>query len=216
PRAITQAARAIDALVIADTVTSLGAVPVQVDDNLIDIAYSCTQKGLSCPSGLAPFTASARALERLKLRKTPVHEWYLDLRLLQDYYDCKKYHHTASASLLYALAEGLNCILEEELAERFGRHGRSHAAFVKAVEQRGMEMLVAEGQRIPNLNTPLVKSGVDDAKVRKVLLEKHGVEIAGGFGPLAGKIFRIGLMGPLATEEGVAMFLDAFDDALAA
>jgi len=174
------------------------------------------KKGLSCPPGLAPFTASPRALERLAARQSPVREWYLDLKLLRDYYDGRKYHHTASASLLYALAEGLQAIADEGLPARFERHVRNHLSLVAALESRGLKMLVAEGQRIPNLNTPLTPSGVDDAKVRQHLLEKHGVEIAGGFGPLAGKIFRIGLMGPLSSEEGVGMFLHAFDDALTA
>lgn len=215
-RAITHAAREVDALVIADTVTSLGAVPINADENGIDVAYSCSQKGMSCPPGLSPLTASPRALDRLAARKTPVREWYLDLRLLQDFYDGKKYHHTASASLLYALAEGLKLISEEGLQNRFERHVRNHLLLVKKLEQMGLSMHVQEGCRIPHLNTPRVPSGVDDLKVRKHLLEKHGIEIAGGFGPLAGKIFRIGLMGPLSNEESVELFMSAFKEALAA
>lgn len=214
PKAITQAARNVDALVIADTVTSLGAVAVNVDANEIDVAYSCSQKGISCPPGLAPFTASARALDRLSARKTPVREWYLDLKLLKEYYDGKKYHHTASASLLYALAEGLNRIAEEGLPNRIERHMTNHLAFVKALEGLGMKMHVAEGQRIPHLNTPQVPAGVDDANVRKQLLDKYGIEIAGGFGQLAGKIFRIGLMGPLSNQESVDLFVSALRSAL--
>src|SRR5947209_2942388 len=106
PAAICKAAREVDALIIADTVTSLGGVPVNVDQHGIDVAYSCTQKGLSCPPGLAPFTASPRALERLNARKTAVREWYLDLKLLMEYYDGRKYHHTASSTLFYGLCEG--------------------------------------------------------------------------------------------------------------
>jgi alanine-glyoxylate transaminase / serine-glyoxylate transaminase / serine-pyruvate transaminase len=216
PRPITQAAREVDALVIADVVTSLGAIPVSLDEAGIDIAYSCSQKGLSCPPGLSPFTVSARAMERLKARKTPVREWYLDLKLLSEYYDGRKYHHTASASLLFALHEGLRLIHEEGLENRFARHLRSHHALVRGFEHLGLRMHVAEGHRIPHLNTPQVPAGVDDAKVRKLLLEKDGIEIAGGFGPLAGKIFRIGLMGPLANEGCVQMFLDKFSAALKA
>jgi alanine-glyoxylate transaminase/serine-glyoxylate transaminase/serine-pyruvate transaminase len=214
PGAICKAAREVDALVIADTVTSLGAVPVNVDAHGIDVAYSCTQKGLSCPPGLSPFTASARALERLNARKSPVREWYLDLKLLAEYYDGRKYHHTASSSLFYALCEGLRLIEEEGLQERFERHVRNHRALVQGLEELGLRMHVAEGQRIPNLNTPRVPDGVDDASVRKYLLDRHGIEIAGGLGPLAGQIFRIGLMGPLASESSVEMFLSALQEAL--
>lgn len=215
-KAICDAAHAAGAIVVADTVTSLGAVPVDVDANGIDVAYSCTQKGLSCPSGLAPITVSPRAVERLNARTAPVREWYLDLKLLQEYYDGRKYHHTASSSLFYALREGLRIILEEGLHNRFDRHVRAHRALVQALDEIGMPMLVAEGQRIPNLNTPRVPQGADDAKIRKYLLEKHGIEIAGGFGPLAGKILRIGLMGPLATGESVNTFVSALKQALAA
>lgn len=211
---ICEAAHQADAIVIADTVTSLGAVPIDVDENGIDVAYSCTQKGLSCPPGLAPLTVSPRALERLRNRKTPVRQWYLDLKLLMEYWDGRKYHHTASATLLYALAEALQAIDDEGLENRFERHARAHRAMVHGLSEMGIGMHVAEGNRIPHLNTPRVPEGVDDAKVRKRLLEKYGIEIAGGFGPLAGKIFRVGIMGPLATEANVQMFLDAFKDAL--
>jgi alanine-glyoxylate transaminase/serine-glyoxylate transaminase/serine-pyruvate transaminase len=214
PKSITQAAREIGALVIADTVTSLGAVPVNVDENEIDVVYSCSQKGLSCPPGLAPFTANARALERFAGRKSSPASWYLDLNLLRDYYDGHKYHHTASASLLYALSAGLQLISNEGLCSRFDRHARNHKRLVAGFRDLGVEMLVAEGHRIPNLNTPRVPGGVDEAKVRRVLLERRGIEIAAGFGPLAGKIFRIGLMGPLANESCVDLFLGAFADAL--
>ena len=215
PRPISSAARAVDALLIADTVTSLGALPVNVDDSGIDIAYSCTQKGLSCPPGLAPFTASARAMDRLKARKSQVREWYLDLNLLRGYLDgAHRYHHTASASLFYALCESLHVIAEEGLQNRFDRHVRNHLTLVRGLEDLGLRMHVAEGQRIPNLNTPRVPGGVDDSRVRKHLLDKYGIDIAGGFGPLAGKIFRIGLMGPLANEDCVGMFLGAFQEAL--
>jgi alanine-glyoxylate transaminase/serine-glyoxylate transaminase/serine-pyruvate transaminase len=213
-RLIAKAAREVDALVIADTVTSLGAVPVNVDGVGIDVAYSCTQKGLSCPPGLSPFTASPRAMDRLKARKTPVRHWYLDLKLLCEYYDGRKYHHTVSTPLFFALHEGLRLIAEEGLQTRLDRHARHHLTLVRGLEGLGLRMHVAEGQRIPNVNTPQVPAGTDDARVRKHLLEKHGIEIAGGFGPLAGKIFRIGLMGPLANDESVKMFLEAFQNAL--
>jgi alanine-glyoxylate transaminase / serine-glyoxylate transaminase / serine-pyruvate transaminase len=215
PEAITRPAREIDALVIADTVTSLGGIPINVDAVGIDIAFSCTQKGLSCPPGLAPLTVSPRALERLAARKTPVREWYLDLNLLRRYLDGeRRYHHTAPISLFYALCEGLKVIEDEGLENRFARHVRNHRTLVAGLEQMGMSMHVAEDRRIPTLNTPRVPAGVDDVAVRKRLLERYNIDIAGGFGPLAGKIFRIGLMGPLSTESSVATLLDALCNSL--
>jgi len=213
--AICKAAHEVGALVIADCVTSLGAMPVDVDTNGIDIAYSCTQKGLSCPPGLSPITVSPRAAEWLKARETANRSWYFDLKLIADYLTVShRYHHTASATMFYALHEGLSLIEEEGLEHRWERHRQSHLEFVRKVEANGLEMLVALGHRIWNLNTPKVPQGVDDAKVRSTLLNEHGIEIAGGFGPLAGKIFRIGLMGPLATKEHVHDLVERFGEAL--
>ena len=213
--AICAAAHEVGALVIADCVTSLGAMPVEVDKTGIDIAYSCTQKGLSCPPGLSPITVSPRAAEWLQARETPNRSWYFDLKLIADYLTVShRYHHTASATMFYALHEGLTLIEEEGLQNRWDRHHRAHLEFVKTLEAMGLEMLVAPEHRIWNLNTPKVPQGVDDAKVRTTLLKEHGIEIAGGFGPLAGKIFRIGLMGPLATTEHVRDFSDCFAAAL--
>jgi alanine-glyoxylate transaminase/serine-glyoxylate transaminase/serine-pyruvate transaminase len=214
-KAICDAAHEVDAIVIADCVTTLGAMPVDVDANGIDVAYSCTQKGLSAPPGLSPLTISPRAQERLKQRKQPNRSWYFDLSLISDYLTIShRYHHTASATLFYALHEALAIIDEEGLALRQQRHQRAHQRFVAGIERLGLQMHVAPGIRIWNLNTPRVPEGVNEAKVRTYLLEKHGIEIAGGFGPLAGKIFRIGIMGPLATDEGVDRFLAKFDEAM--
>jgi len=214
-KAICDAAHEVDAVVIADCVTSLGAMPVEVDANGIDVAYSCTQKGLSAPPGLSPITISPRALERLKERKQPNRSWYFDLSLISDYLTVShRYHHTASATLFYALHEALAIVEEEGLALRQQRHRKAHERFVAGIERLGLTMHVAPGHRIWNLNTPRVPDGVNEAKVRAYLLEKHGIEIAGGFGPLAGKIFRIGIMGPLATDEGVDRFLAKFDEAM--
>ncbi len=212
---ICRAAHDVGALVIADTVTSLGAMPVMVDNTGIDIAYSCTQKGLSCPPGLAPITVSPRALERLRARKSAPPTWYLDLRLLDEYFEgAHRYHHTAPISMFYGLREALLSIEEEGVENRWKRHLRSHLGFVAGIEAMGMRMHVAEGYRLWSLNTPCVPEGVDDLKVRKRLMQEHGIEILGGFGPLAGKVFRVGLMGPVATEEMVINFLDAFEGAL--
>lgn len=213
--AICKAAHEVDALVITDCVTSLGAMPVEIDKTGIDIAYSCTQKGLSCPPGLSPITISPRAAERLKARSTANRSWYFDLKLIADYLvESHRYHHTAPISMFYALHEGLSLIEEEGLERRWERHHEAHLEFVKSVEALGLEMLVAPEHRIWNLNTPKVPQGVDDGKVRATLLKEHGIEIAGGFGPLAGKIFRVGLMGPLATREHVQGFIDRFQSAL--
>jgi alanine-glyoxylate transaminase/serine-glyoxylate transaminase/serine-pyruvate transaminase len=139
----------------------------------------------------------------------------LDLKLLGEYYDGRKYHHTPPVSSLYALREGLAAILDEGGGKRFERHARVHAEFVRRVEAMGLRMHVAPGLRIPNLNTVRVPEGIDDAQVRRTLLEDHEIEVGAGFGPLAGKIYRIGLMGPLATQEGLDLFFPAFEKCMA-
>jgi alanine-glyoxylate transaminase/serine-glyoxylate transaminase/serine-pyruvate transaminase len=211
---ICEAAHEVDALVIADCVTSLGTMPVMVDENGIDIAYSCTQKGLSCPPGLSPITVSPRALERRRARKSTVSSWYLDLLLLDTYFEGHRYHHTASATMFYALREGLALIIEEGLEARWERHRTNHLAFVAGVEAMGLRMYVPEGQRLWALNTPRVPDGIDELKVRQYLLQNSGIEIAGGFGPLAGQIFRIGTMGQGSTAEYVLLILRELEAAL--
>lgn len=215
-KAICEAAHAVGAIIIADVVTSLGAMPVNVDETGIDVAYSCTQKGLSCPPGLAPITMSPRAAERLNERKTANHSWYFDLKLLNDYYNVShRYHHTAPISMFYALHQALSLIMEEGFKNRCERHRRAHLKFVQGIEALGLRMHVEKAEnRIVNLNTPRVPAGVDDAKVRSILFQEHGIEIMGGFGPLAGKVFRVGVMGPLATDAHVQSFLQHFADAL--
>lgn len=217
PKAICTAAHEVGALTIADCVTSLGGMPVEVDANGIDIAYSCSQKALSCPPGLAPITVSERALERLHARQAPIPEWYLDLQLLEQYYtEAHRYHHTLPISMFYALRRALGLIAEEGLEARWERHRRSHLAFVAGIEAMGLRMHVAEGLRAWTLNTPRVPEGIDDAKVRRRLLDEDGIEILGGFGPLAGKVFRIGLMGSLATQDCVSLLLGRLEKALRA
>ena len=214
-KAICAAAHEVGALVIGDCVTSLGGVPVQFDETGIDIAYSCTQKGLSCPPGLSPMAISPRAMAWLRGRTTPVRSWYLDLKLIHDYSTVShRYHHTAPISMFYALREALMVVAEEGIENRWERHRRAHKSFVKGIEAMGLRMHVPEEHRIATLNTVRVPAHVDEAKVRKNLLDGPGIEIAGGFGPLAGKIFRIGVMGPLATEENVQFFLKEFKKAL--
>jgi alanine-glyoxylate transaminase/serine-glyoxylate transaminase/serine-pyruvate transaminase len=214
---ICRAAHEAGALVIADCVTSLGGMPVRVDETGIDIAYSGTQKALGCPPGLAPITCSPRAVEFLRQRKSPPATWYLDLKLLLDYYEsAHRYHHTAPISMFYALREALAIIEEEGLENRWERHRRNHERFVAGLQEMGIRMHVAEGERLWTLNTPVVPEGVDDAAVRRHLMESRGIEIAGGFGPLAGKVFRIGTMGYGSTAENVDLLLDALREALRA
>lgn len=160
---------------------------------------------------------SLRAMEWLRGRPSPPRSWYLDIKLIHDYSTVShRYHHTAPISMFYALREALLVIAEEGIENRWERHRRSHRAFVKAIEAMGLSMHVPEQHRITTLNTVNVPAGVDEAKVRRRLLEGPGIEIAGGFGPLAGKVFRIGVMGPLATDENVQFFHNEFKKALIA
>jgi alanine-glyoxylate transaminase/serine-glyoxylate transaminase/serine-pyruvate transaminase len=214
-QAICAAAHEAGALAIADCVTSLGGMPVEFDKTGIDIAYSCTQKGLSCPPGLSPMAMSQRAMDWLSTRTSPSRSWYLDLKLIHDYSSVShRYHHTAPISMFYALREALLVIAEEGIENRWERHRRCQKSLVKGIEAMGLRMHVPEEHRIATLNTVRVPEGVDEAKVRRRLLDGPGIEIAGGFGPLAGKVFRIGVMGPLATQDNVQFFLKEFKKAL--
>jgi len=216
-KAICDAAHEVGALVIADCVTALGTMPCNIDETGIDAAYSCSQKGLGAPPGLAPITISPRALETLRSRTTSHKSWYLDLKLLDEYYGAShRYHHTAPISMFYALREALEIIREEGLPARFARHERNHKAFVAGAEAMGLSMLVAPGKRLWALNTPCVPDGVTDIAIRKRLMDGDGIEILGGFGPLAGKVFRIGIMGAGSREENVLLLLDRMEAALRA
>lgn len=160
---------------------------------------------------------SRRAMDFLNSRTTPSRSWYLDLKLIHDYSTVShRYHHTAPISMFYALREALLVIAEEGIENRWERHRRCHQVFVKGILAMGLGFHVPEEHRITTLNTVCVPKGVDEAKVRKRLLDDPGIEIAGGFGPLAGKVFRIGIMGPLATEDNVQFFLKEFGKALKA
>ena len=215
--AISAAAHEVGALVISDEVTSLANIPVELERTGVDIAYSCTQKGLSCPPGLAPVTISPVALERLRQRKTPNRSFYLDLKLLDEYFHSgHRYHHTAPISMFYALREALVIAHEEGLEQRYRRIETNHRAFVAGIEAMGLEMLIPEPHRLYPLNTPRVPAGVDDGKVRERMMEADGIEILGGFGPLTGKVWRIGIMGAGSTRENVLLLLDSFERALRA
>jgi len=203
------------ALFLADTVTSLGGMKVAVDEVGIDAVYSGTQKCISCPPGLAPVSFSQAAIEAMDNRKTPVASWYLDMTMVRNYWGAdRKYHHTAPINMVYALREALRIIAEEGLEERWARHRLNHRALVAGVEAMGLSMLVPEPERLPMLNTIGIPDGVDDTKIRGALLHQFGIEIGGGLGDLAGKIWRVGIMGTACSQHNVFLFLSALESML--
>ncbi|HET6374274.1 MAG TPA: alanine--glyoxylate aminotransferase family protein [Candidatus Polarisedimenticolia bacterium] len=212
---IVRLARDAGALVIVDAVTSLGGVPLTVDrasadGNAIDVCYSGSQKCLGAPPGLAPITFAPRALEAIAKRTRPSAAWYLDIGLLAKYWGPERvYHHTAPINMVYALREALALALAEGLDARHARHRKVWEQLCRGVEGLGLEFLVEERYRLPVLTTLRVPEGVDERAVRGRLLSEHNIEIGGGLGPLAGKIWRVGLMGYSAREENVARFLTA-------
>ena len=204
-------AREHGALTVVDMVTSLGGHEVDLAGWGVDIAYSCTQKCIGAPSGLAPIAVSGAARERL----VPCRSFYLDLKLLEDYWVGRKYHHTMSTTLIYALREALLMVEEEGLEARQERHERHHRAFVAGVEAMGLSLLPPEGERLWTLNTVRMPAGVDEAAVRKTMLRMYNIEVGAGLGPLAGKIWRVGLMGASSTPQTVLQLLAACEGALA-
>jgi alanine-glyoxylate transaminase/serine-glyoxylate transaminase/serine-pyruvate transaminase len=203
-------ARKHDTLTIVDAVTTLGGVPLMSGAWGADACYSCTQKGLGAPSGLAPITFSPRALAA----RTASRSFYLDLALLEDYWVRRKYHHTISAPLIYALHEALVAVQEEGLEARWARHRRHHTALAAGLEALGVSLLPPEAERLWTLNAVRVPDGVDEAAVRKRLLDEFGIEVGAGLGPLAGKIWRVGLMGAGSTLPNILLFLSAFERVL--
>lgn len=210
-RAIAPAGKKMGALVIADCVTSLGAMPVELDAVGIDVAYSCSQKGLSCPAGLSPISVSPTAWAWLEQRADEGHTWYLDLRLMGKYFEPPYvYHHTPSPPLYYAMHQGLATIEEEGLSNRWDRHLRAGQRLVAGLTGLGFQPLVKQAKdRIWHLTTVVPPAGSNEAELREKLLNKYNIEIAGGLGQVAGKILRIGTMGPLATDEKVDFLLEA-------
>jgi alanine-glyoxylate transaminase/serine-glyoxylate transaminase/serine-pyruvate transaminase len=205
------------ALFVVDAVTSLGGIALEVDAWGIDACYSGTQKCLSCPPGLSPVTFGEDALERVRTRARPVQSWYLDVSLLAQYWGTDRvYHHTAPISMVYALHEALRLVHEEGLEARFARHLRHHRALVAGVEALELHMAVAAELRLPMLNSVTVPDGVDEAAVRKRLLERHGIEIGAGLGPWKGRVWRVGLMGESSTPANVLLVLAALGEALGA
>ena len=204
------------ALYLVDCVTSMGGIDVKMDEWNIDALYSGTQKCLSCPPGLSPVSFSDRAVEKLTNRKTKVPNWYLDLSMITQYWsgNARVYHHTAPINMLYGLYQACYSILEEGLENVIKRHAEMHLLLVSELKTLGLELFVEESARLPMLNAVKIPDGVDDAGVRARLLKDYHIEIGGGLGPLASKIWRIGLMGETAKKENIQRLMDALKNIL--
>jgi alanine-glyoxylate transaminase/serine-glyoxylate transaminase/serine-pyruvate transaminase len=202
-----------DALLLVDCVTSLGGHPLAIDDAGIDAAFSGTQKCLNCPPGLAPMTIGDRAIERLRSRSTPVRSWYFDLSLVLGYWigegGARAYHHTAPVNMIYALDEALALVLEEGLEARWERHRQAHEALRAALGAFGFERLAPAGEELWPLLAVRVPQGFDEAGARAQLLVDHGIEVSGGLGPLAGRVWRIGVMGVGAQQAPQRQLVEA-------
>ena len=213
---ISKIAHDAGALMLLDTVTSLGGCEVDIDGWNIDAVYSGTQKCLSCPPGLAPVSLSPRALKIANNRETKVQSWYLDVNLLSGYWGTERvYHHTAPISMNYALHESLRLVLEEGLQTRWARHKANHEQLVAGLKKLGLGIASQEGHQLWQLNAVTVPEETDEAQVRKRLLEEYQIEVGAGLGPMKGKIWRVGLMGESSTSENVNRYLDAMTQILA-
>jgi len=206
----------LGALLIVDTVASLAAVPLHVDNERVDICFSGTQKAISAPPGMSPITVSPKAEEVFRNRKTKVQSWYFDLTTAMNYWGKDRlYHHTPPISLIFGLREAMRMTLEEGLENRWERHRQNQVALIAGLEAMGLELLVANpAERLPTVTAVMIPNGIDDAKVRNQLLDEFNIEIAGGLGPLKGKIWRIGLMGYCSQKANVLLFLGAFEKIL--
>lgn len=197
-------------LLLADTVTSLGGVPLALDEWGVDMAYSGSQKCLSCPPGIAPFTLGPRAVEKLNQRQTQVPNWYLDMNMVGQYWGADRtYHHTAPINMIYGLREALRLVAEEGLAERWARHQANAELLWAGLADLGLDCHVEHQYRLPSLTTVRIPEGVDGKAVSRELLTKYNIEIGNGLGELAGKVWRIGLMGFNNRPENVYLVLDA-------
>lgn len=212
---ISKIAHEAGALLVVDTVTSLGGHPVKVDEWKIDACYSGTQKCLSIPPGLAPITFSPAAVDAIEKRKTKVANWYLDMTMVRSYWgQDRTYHHTAPINALYGFHEGIRLILEEGLEARWARHKANHELLVKGLAKMGMEILPKPDYRLWSLNAVKIPDGIDDMTVRKALLNDYNIELGGGLGDLKGKIWRIGLMGCSSSKANVLLVLSALQSAM--
>jgi alanine-glyoxylate transaminase / serine-glyoxylate transaminase / serine-pyruvate transaminase len=206
-----------DCLLLVDTVTSLGGVPLFVDSWNIDVAYGGSQKCLSCPPGIAPLTMGSRAMDKLKRRQTSVGSWYLDMSLVSQYWGQNRaYHHTAPINMNYAFREALRLVAEEGLEERWQRHRNNAELLWMGLSDLGLSCHVPYDHRLPSLTTVRVPEGTDAGAVARYLLGQYNIEIAGGLGQLAGKVWRIGLMGFNSRPENVLLLLKAMEEILAA
>jgi alanine-glyoxylate transaminase / serine-glyoxylate transaminase / serine-pyruvate transaminase len=213
---IAAAVRGAGAMLILDTVTALGGIPVEIDKWQIDAVYSGTQKCLGCPPGLAPVSFSKRAVEKILARKEKPRSWYLDVSLIANYWGGDRvYHHTAPINMTYALHEALRILLEEGLDASFTRHLKNHQALKAGLAAIGIGYAAAEGHQLPQLNAVRIPDGVDDLAVRKGLLERFGIEIGAGLGAFKGKVWRIGLMGYSSRPANVLVLLAALEQLLA-
>ena len=204
------------ALLIVDAVTGLGGLPILVDEWGVDVMYSGSQKCLSCPPGLAPITFNQRAVDLILNRKTKVQSWYLDATMLASYWgEQRVYHHTAPINMSYALHEAVRLVLDEGLDACFARHQLNHAALKAGLAALGITYAAQEGHQLPMLNAVHIPAGVDDATIRKGLLQRFGIEIGGGLGAFKGKVWRIGLMGYGARTNNVLLLLSALEQLLA-
>jgi alanine-glyoxylate transaminase/serine-glyoxylate transaminase/serine-pyruvate transaminase len=202
-------------LLLLDTVTSLGGVPVEVDTWYVDAIYSGTQKCLSCPPGLSPVSFSERAVEAINGRKSKVQSWYLDMMMVQRYWGEERfYHHTAPITMIYALREALRIVQEEGLERRWARHMRNHAALRAGLAALGITFAAHEGHQLPTLNAVRIPPKIDDMATRKRLLTEFGIEVGGGLGDFKGKVWRIGLMGYGSRPNNVLLFLAALEQCL--
>lgn len=205
-----RALQGTDTLLLVDTVTSLGGIPVEVDAWGVDACYSGTQKCLGVPPGLAPVTFSGRAVDRVQHRATPPQSWYLDLGLIGDYVGgARKYHHTAPTAMVVALHAGLGVLLDEGLEASWARHGAAGRRLQAGLTELGWSLIAEDGHRLPQLTSVRLPDGVDEAGLRKVLLAEYGIEVGGGLGEFAGVAWRIGLMGHSARERSVTTLLGA-------
>jgi len=206
----------VGALLIVDTVASLAAVPLHVDRERIDICFSGSQKAISAPPGMSPITVSSAGEEVFRKRKTKVQSWYFDLTTAMNYWGKDRlYHHTPPISLIFALREAMRLVVEEGLEARWERHRVNQLALIAGLEAMGLKLLVEKpADRLPTVTAVMIPAGVDDAKVRNQLLDEFNIEIAGGFGPVKGKIWRVGLMGYCSQKPFVLLFLAALEKTL--